>query len=200
MSALLSVSVFTAFRLFAAADFAHCLAVPFQIRPHCVKSRTSAAHLHRNRCNTLLPPVLCISIVFPTDHKICIITKYLSVVCKYDVFIRCTQCIVRKPLHLIFCGRLVYRCPSKKPNCICNSTLYGKQGNTPLRPHLVTIRIYLLIAMFIICILDFLCIRQCLMHFDYAVLTLGTVSTLCTLIGVISLISCIVLFRHCSKK
>ena len=74
------------------------------------------------------------------------------------------------------------------------------RGNTPLRPHLVTIRIYLLIAMFIICILDFLCIRQCLMHFDYAVLTLGTVSTLCTLIGVISLISCIVLFRHCSKK
>ena len=74
------------------------------------------------------------------------------------------------------------------------------RGNTPLRPHLVTIRIYLLIALFIICILDFLCIRQCLMHFDYAVLTLGTVSTLCTLIGVISLISCIVLFRHCSKK
>mgnify|MGYP000009465182 FL=1 len=74
------------------------------------------------------------------------------------------------------------------------------RGNTPLRPHLVTIPIYLLIALFIICILDFLCIRQCLMHFDYAVLTLGTVSTLCTLIGVISLISCIVLFRHCSKK
>lgn len=74
------------------------------------------------------------------------------------------------------------------------------RGNTPLRPHLVTIRIYLLIALFIICILDFLCIRQCLIHFDYAVLTLGTVSTLCTLIGVISLISCIVLFRHCSKK
>ena len=74
------------------------------------------------------------------------------------------------------------------------------RGNTPLRPHLVTIRIYLMIALFIICILDFLCIRQCLMHFDYAVLTLGTVSTLCTLIGVISLISCIVLFRHCSKN
>ena len=39
MSALLSVSVFTAFRLFAAADFAHCLAVPFQMRPHCVKKQ-----------------------------------------------------------------------------------------------------------------------------------------------------------------
>ena len=88
----------------------------------------------RLRCNTLLPPVLCISIVFPTDHKICIITKYLSVVCKYDVFIRCTQCIVRKPLHLIFCGRLVYRCPSKKPNCIRNSTLYGKQGQYTASP------------------------------------------------------------------
>lgn len=200
MSALLSVSVFTAFRLFAAADFAHCLAVPFQIRPHCVKSRTSAAHLHRNRCNTLLPPVLCISIVFPTDHKICIITKYLSVVCKYDVFIRCTQCIVRKPLHLIFAvgWYTVAHQKSRTASAIRHYT--ESRGNTPLRPHLVTIRIYLLIALFIICILDFLCIRQCLMHFDYAVLTLGTVSTLCTLIGVISLISCIVLFRHCSKK
>ena len=39
LSGLLSVSVFTAFRLFAAADFAHCLAVPFQMRPHCVKKQ-----------------------------------------------------------------------------------------------------------------------------------------------------------------
>ena len=74
------------------------------------------------------------------------------------------------------------------------------RAKTPLRPHLVTIRIYLLIALFILCILDFLCIRQCLMHLDYAVLALGTVSVLCTLTGVISLISCMVLFRHCSKK
>ena len=42
--------------------------------------------------------------------------------------------VLRKPLHLIFCGRLVYRCPSKKPNCICNSTLYGKQGQYTASP------------------------------------------------------------------
>lgn len=134
MSALLSVSVFTASSI-CRRRLRTLLSSSVPNAHHTAsKSRTFADHLHRNRCNTPLPPVLCISIVFPTDHKICIITKYLSVVCQYDVFIRCTQCIVRKPLHLIFCGRLVYRCPSKKPNCICNSTLYGKQGQYTASP------------------------------------------------------------------
>ena len=100
--------------------------------PNATTLRQKAGHLQI--ISTVTAAILSCLLFFVYQSYFQQITKFASVVCQYDVFIRCTQCIVRKPLHLIFCGRLVYRCPSKKPNCICNSTLYGKQGQYTASP------------------------------------------------------------------
>lgn len=65
-----------------------------------------------------------------------------------------------------------------------------------LRSHLVTYRVYCLLALFILIVLDVLCLFQCTKAFTLSVLVLGLVSIFMTTLFFIAFHSCQTVLRH----
>lgn len=68
-----------------------------------------------------------------------------------------------------------------------------------LRSHLITYRIYILLALFILIILDGLCIYQTIKAFTVPVLILGLVSVFLSILFIAAFRSCLTLLHHIRK-